>query len=393
MRRVGRSSPYTGRPQDPTQQDPPAAADSMPPLLGFAEGGLWLVVLIFPIVVMDAIDLPVFSCFADIMARTTVSNAEFLARAKTRRREEDAAEEVAPFQSVPVAPSTAPTPATTAPTGASGVATRPRFVVKPPGSTAAGAAVDKGKKTRRDDSPTDRSSKKSKKAEASGSLATALLDNEVRLDEEVSFHLGPRVKDMLKDVSEEEAIRTAGELTLRLAAIYTKFPRPDRCRMESLEKELAAAKVELREVKALAADLKTQFDWLNRIKAEHAKCAGLLKATDDRAREEQTKAKEATEELRRLQQRFDDLTLEHLAAAGSATNWQKKAKEYQAELRVADEQVFAQYEAGFQSAVDQAAFYYNCSPERFDVHLGVVDGKLEKVFERLDEVNDTPADN
>ena len=80
-----------------------------------------------------------------------------------------------------------------------------------------------------------------------------------------------------------------------------------------------------------------------------------------------------------------------MAAAGSASDWQKKAKEFQAELRVADEQVFAQYEAGFQSAVDQAVFYYNCSPERFDVHLGVVDGKLEKVFERLDEMNDPPA--
>ncbi|QCE11843.1 hypothetical protein DEO72_LG10g3081 [Vigna unguiculata] len=52
---------------------------------------------------MVAVDLPVFSCFADIMARTIVSNAEFLARAKTPRREEDAAEEVAPLQSVLVA--------------------------------------------------------------------------------------------------------------------------------------------------------------------------------------------------------------------------------------------------------------------------------------------------
>jgi len=275
------------------------------------------------------------------MARTTVSNVEFLARAKTRRREEDAAEEVVPLQSVPAAPSTAPTPANTAPTGASGVVTRPRFIVKPPGSGAAGAATDKRKKSRRDDSPIGRSSKKSKKGEASGSLANALLDSDVRLDEEVSFQLGPRVKDMLKDVSEEEALRTAGELTFRLAAIYTKFPRPDRSRMESLEQELAAAKTELREVKAFASDLKTQFDRLNGLKAEHAKCAGLLKAADDRAREEQTKAKEAAEELRKLQRRFDDLTLEHLAVSGSAADWLKKAKEYQAELRVADEQVFA----------------------------------------------------
>ena len=62
-------------------------------------------------------------------------------------------------------------------------------------------------------------------------MATAFLGGEVRLDEEVSFHLGPRVKDMLKDVSEEEALRTAGELTLRLAAIYTEFSQADRSRI------------------------------------------------------------------------------------------------------------------------------------------------------------------
>ncbi|QCD97502.1 hypothetical protein DEO72_LG6g2212 [Vigna unguiculata] len=234
------------------------------------------------------------------MARTTLSNAEFLARAKTRRREDDAAEEVAPLQSVPAAPSIAHPPATIAPTDASGVVIRSRFVVKPPSSAVPGAAADREKKTKRGDSPTDRSSKKNKKVEASGSLATAFLDGEVRLDEEVSFHLGPRVKDMLKDVSEEEALRTTGELTLRLAAIYTKFPRAYRGKMESLEKELAAAKMELQEVKASASDLKTQFDRLNDIKAEHAKCAGLLKAADYRAKEEQLKAKEAADELRKL---------------------------------------------------------------------------------------------
>jgi len=326
------------------------------------------------------------------MAWTTVSNAEFLARAKSRRREEDTAEEVVPLQSVPAAPSTGRAPVTIAPTGASGVVSRPRFIVKPPGSGAA-AAADKGKKSKKDDSPTGRPSKKHKKGETSGSLADAFLGGDVRLDEEVSFQLGPRVTDTLKDVSEEEAFRTAGELTLRLAALYTKFPRPDRNRMESLEKELAAAKTELNEVKASAADLKAQFDRLNGIKAEHAKCAGLLKAANDRAKAEQAKAGEAVEELRKLQQRFDDLTLEHMAAAGSASDWQKKAKEFQAELRVADEQVFAQYEAGFQSAVDQAVFYYKCSPDRFDVHLEVVEGKLERVFDRLDEVNDPPTDH
>ncbi|QCE03236.1 hypothetical protein DEO72_LG8g1260 [Vigna unguiculata] len=312
----------------------------------------------------------------DIMARTTLSNAEFMARAKSRRREDDPAEEVAPLQSVPAALSTGPSPVTTVPTGASGVVTRPRFIVKPPGSTIPVAAADKGKKTKRDDSSTGRSSKKSTKVEASGSLATAFLSGEVWLDEEVSFHLGSRVKDMLRDVSEEEALPTAGELTLKLAGIYTKFPWADRSRIESLEKELVAAKVELQEVKAFASDLKTQFDRLNGIKAEHAKCDGLFKAADDRAKEEQQKAKEA-----------------HLAAAESAADWKKKAKEYQAELRVADEQVFAQYETSFQNAVDHAVFFYHYSPDRFDVHLGVVDGKLERVFDQLDEATAPPADN
>ncbi|QCE04006.1 hypothetical protein DEO72_LG8g2038 [Vigna unguiculata] len=199
------------------------------------------------------------------------------------------------------------TPLRSTPTGASGVVTRSRFIVKPPSSTFPGAATDKGKKTKRDDSPTGRPSKKNKKAEASGSLATAFLDGEVRLDKEVSFHLGPRVKDMLKDVSEEEALRTAEELTLR--------PR----------------------------------------------------------------------------RHFDDLSLEHLTATGSAADWQKKAKEYQAELRVVDEQVFAQYETGFQNSVDQAVFFYRCSPDRFDVHMGVVEGKLERVFDRLDEATAPPT--
>ena len=117
--------------------------------------------------------------------------------------------------------------------------------------------MDKGKKTKKDDSPAGRSSKRSKKAEASGSLATTFLGSEVRLDEEVSFHLGPRVKDMLKDVSEEVALRMAGELSMRLSVICTKFPRADRSRIDSLEKELAAAKVEFQEVKASASDLKT----------------------------------------------------------------------------------------------------------------------------------------
>ncbi|QCE03241.1 hypothetical protein DEO72_LG8g1265 [Vigna unguiculata] len=216
-------------------------------------------------------------------------------------RADDPAEEVEPLQSVQGGPSTAPSPTTNAPTGASGVVTRPRFVVIPLVTTVAATAADKGKKTKKDDSPAGRLSKRSKKAEASGSLATAFLGSEVRLDEEVSFHLGPRVKEMLKDMSEEEALRTVGELSLRLSVICTKFPRADRNKIDDLVKELAAAKVELQEVKASASDLKTQFDRLNVMKAEHAKCVDLLKAADDRAKEEQLKAKEAGDELHKLQ--------------------------------------------------------------------------------------------
>jgi len=150
----------------------------------------------------------------------------------------------APLQSVPGGPSTAPSPATNASTGASTVVTRPRFFVIPPNSTILVAAVNNGKKTKRDDSPAGRSSKRSKKAEASESLATAFLSSEVRLEEEAFFHLGHRVKDMLKDVSKEEALRRAEELTLRLPAIYTKFPRADRSRIDSLEKKLAATRGE-----------------------------------------------------------------------------------------------------------------------------------------------------
>jgi len=324
------------------------------------------------------------------MARTTAANAEFAARAKARRRGRDAAEEVVPISTVPAAPLTGEGAPTVAPAGTSGAVSRPRIVMKRPSSGAAAAAGDKGKKTRREDPPIVPPFKKQKHGE-SLSLADTFLGGGAHLDKEVILQLGPRVTEALKDVTEEDALRTAGELTLRLAALYTKFPRPERNRIEDLEKELAAAKSELAEVKASAADLKAQFDRLNGIKAEHAKCAGLLKASDDRAKAEQAKAGEAAEELRKLQWRFDDLSLEHLGAVGSASDMQKKVKELEEELEVADEQVFAQYELGFQRAVDLAAFYYKCDPDRFDVHMGVVDGKVERVFDRLDEVNDPPA--
>ncbi|QCD89096.1 hypothetical protein DEO72_LG4g34 [Vigna unguiculata] len=270
--------------------------------------------------------------------------------------------EVVPITTVPAAPQADRAPPSTAPAGTSGAVSRPRLIVKRPGSgVGATAAGDKGKKSKKDDTPSDRPLKKQKKGEASGSLADAFLGGGVRLDDEVFLQLGPRMTEALKDVSEEDAPRTAGELTLRLAALYTKFPRPERSRIEDLEKELAAAKAELNE------------------------------AGDDRAKAEQAKAGEAADDLRKLQRRFDDLTLEHMAAAGSAADWQKKAKDLEAELGVADEQVFAQYEAGFQNVVDLAVFYYNCSPDRFDVHMGVVDGRVTRVFDRLDEVNDPPV--
>jgi len=317
------------------------------------------------------------------MARTPAANDEFAARAKARRRGRDTAEEVVPISTVPAAPPTGEG----APAGTSGAVSRPRLVMKRPSSDAAAAAGGKGKKPRREDPPVVPPFKKQKHGE-SLSLADTFLGGGANLDKEVILQLGPQITEALKDVTEEDALRTAGELTLRLAALYTKFPRPERSRIEDLEKELAAAKTELTEVKASAADLKAQFDRLNGIKAEHAKCAGLLKAADDRAKAEQAKA---AEELRKLQRRFDDLSLEHLTASGSASDWQKKAKDLEAELEVADEQVFAQYELGFQRAVDLAVFYYKCSPDRFDVHMGVVDGKVERVFDRLDEVNDPPA--
>lgn len=126
------------------------------------------------------------------MARTTAPSAEFLARAKTRRRGEDPVEEVVPLQTVPAAPATGRVPAATAPAGASGAVSRPRFIVKPPGSgAAAAAAADKGKKSKKGDSPTGRPSKRQKGGETSGSLAGAFLGGDVRLDEEVSLQLGP----------------------------------------------------------------------------------------------------------------------------------------------------------------------------------------------------------
>jgi len=111
---------------------------------------------------------------------------------------------------------------------------------------------------------------------------------------------------MLKDVSEEEALQTTDELSLKLFAICTKFLKVNRSRVENLEKELATAQVEFQEVKASASDLKSEFDRLSVVKTEHAKCAGLLKAAGDQVKEEQLKAKEAVDELRKLQRRFDD---------------------------------------------------------------------------------------
>jgi len=78
--------------------------------------------------------------------------------------------------------------------------------------------------------------------------------------------------------------------------------------------------------------------------------------------------------------------LEHLASVGSTANWQKKAKEYEAELCITNEQVYAQYETSFQNVVDQVVYFYRCPTDRFDVHLGVVDEKLERVYEALDEM-------
>ena len=183
----------------------------MPPLSGLIEGGLWLVVLILPIVNLGRSLTYLLCCFADIMSRTTAANAEFVAHAKARRRGGDIAEEVVPLSTVPAAPPTGQVPPTAAPVGTSGAVSRPRLVVKRPGSGAAAAAAgDKGKKSKRDDPSTVPPFKKQKHGESSGSLVDAFLGGGARLDEEVFLQLGPRMTEALKDVSEEDALRTAG---------------------------------------------------------------------------------------------------------------------------------------------------------------------------------------
>lgn len=67
--------------------------------------------------------------------------------------------------------------------------------------------------------------------------------------------------------------------------------------MDALEKELATARADIRELKAFAADLKSQIDKLNEVKAKHAKCAGQLKEVVDRLKEQKSRNKTVAEEL------------------------------------------------------------------------------------------------
>lgn len=63
--------------------------------------------------------------------------------------------------------------------------------------------------------------------QASGSLASSFLGKDLRLGENVSYHLGSEVKDLLKGVLGNEALRTANELSLRLSMLTAKFPVVD----------------------------------------------------------------------------------------------------------------------------------------------------------------------
>ncbi|QCE12689.1 hypothetical protein DEO72_LG10g3937 [Vigna unguiculata] len=82
------------------------------------------------------------------MARTTISNAEFMAWAKTRRRLEDSADNATARSSGQIGLSTTPTSEKDAPTGASGVRDRlPSLVlVIPPINTVPATTGGKGRR-------------------------------------------------------------------------------------------------------------------------------------------------------------------------------------------------------------------------------------------------------
>jgi len=235
------------------------------------------------------------------MARTTVSNVEFMARAKTRCKPRESFEAAATRSIGPTVSSTELTPEHDAPTGTLGIGDRlaPQVHEIPPITMIPAAEGGKAKrKNKSKGSPSSgRLPKSGKRGQASRSLSSTFLGSDVRSGEDVSYHLESRVKDMLKDVSEDEVVRTIWELSLKLSVMCTKFPKVDRSMVDALEKEFAAARVELQEVKSSASDLKTKFNRLNVVKAEHSKCVNQLKEADDWLKEEHQRTKAAAEEL------------------------------------------------------------------------------------------------
>jgi len=127
------------------------------------------------------------------------------------------------------------------------------------------------------------------------------------------------------------------------------------------KKDLAIAREEVKEIKVSVVDLSKWFNQLNLIKSEHAKCATKLKEGTDRLKEatnqlkevtnqlkeEQDRGRNAVDDIRKLQQRFDDLSLEYLSMKQSIETWEKKCQELEFELLIVDDQVFAQHKLGF----------------------------------------------
>jgi len=117
----------------------------------------------------------------------------------------------------------------------------------------------------------------------------------------------------------------------------------------------------VKEIKVSVVDLSKWFNQLNLIKSEHAKCATKLKEGTDRLKEatnqlkevtnqlkeEQDRGRNAVDDIRKLQQRFDDLSLEYLSMKQSIETWEKKCQELEFELLIVDDQVFAQHKLGF----------------------------------------------
>ncbi|QCD78997.1 hypothetical protein DEO72_LG1g2634 [Vigna unguiculata] len=118
------------------------------------------------------------------------------------------------------------------------------------------------------------------------------------------------------------------------------------------KKDLAIAREEVKEIKVSVADLSKWFNQLNLIKSAHAKCATKLKEGTERLKEatnqlkevtnqlkeEQDRGRNAVDDIRKLQQRFDDLSLEYLSMKQSIETWEKKCQELEFELLIVDDQ-------------------------------------------------------